>query len=153
MKALSRSMIFVPIMVMLLVSISVTTVFAQGSVPGSNIRSSDSGLESKWKREVNTLQRYKFLDNQIPKWINVWRKAHPLSRLSRAKKNMYANEANLAVRQAEILVANHPGFDANGKVINKVQAAQSVRSLAIYLQELHNIFFHKFHHRLPKHKH
>jgi hypothetical protein len=152
MKALSRRIIFVSILAMLLVSISVTTVFAQGSVPGSNVRNRDSGLESKWKREVNTLQRYKFLDNQIPKWISVWRKAHPFSRLARAKKNMYANEANLAVRQAEILIANHPGFDANGKVINQVQAAQSVRTLASYLQELRTIFRHKFHH-IPRRKH
>src|SRR5262245_44580942 len=121
MKALSRSMIFVPIIALLLVSMSVTSVFAAGQNTATN-----QSLQSRWKNERTTLQRYHFLETRIAKWISVWRKAHPLSRLSRAKKNMYANEAHLALRQAEILVANHPGFDANGKVIDKVQAAQSV---------------------------
>ena len=40
----------------------------------------------------------------------------------------------VALRAANTIVMNHAGFDIEGKVTHEVQAAKSVRDLAIYLQ-------------------
>jgi len=117
---------------------------------GSNTQNSGRGLEAKWKNELNALQRYKYLDGQISKWISVWLRQNR-SHYSRAKKNRYANEIHLAVRQAEIIAAKHAGFDAKGNVINQNQAIQSVKNLSMYLNKMRVVFIHKFNHRHHKH--
>jgi hypothetical protein len=149
MKVMSRSTVFATILALTLVSISVTSVFAAGPMLGSNTQNSGRGLEAKWKNELTALQRYKFLDGQIAKWINVWLRENR-SHYSRAKKNRYANEIHLALQQAEIIAANHAGFDAKGNVINQHQAIQSVKNLSVYLNKMRVVFIHKFNHH---HKH
>ena len=151
MKVTSKSMALGTLIALTLALISVTSVFAVGFVSGSSTLNPAQGLESRWKNELITLQRYRFLDNQVGKWIDEWAQAHPS--LHRRAKNRYANEVHLALQQAETLVARHPGFDANGKVINNIQAAQSIENLENYLKQLRSVFFHKFQHRQPKHKH
>ena len=143
MKILFKSTVFAVIMVLMLVFISVTSVFAAPMQGGNN--RGDQDLEGKWKSELNTLQKYEYLEQQIPKWIDVWSRAHH-SHGARAKKNMYANEIHVAIRQARILAANHPGFDSNGKVLNTIQATQSVQTLASYLHQMHQVFHRRFRH-------
>jgi hypothetical protein len=151
MKVIMRNMLLATISALMLLSISATSVFAAGFVGGSSILNSDQSLESRWKNQLNTLQRYEFLDNQTQKWIDEWAQTHP-SLHRRARKNRYANEVHLTVQQAEMLVATHPGFDAKGRVIDKSQATQSVRHLEIYLRQMRIVFLHKFHHHVHKHK-
>ena len=143
MKIVFKSTVFAIIIALTLVAISTTSVFA---APGyrSNNRN-DPGLESKWKTELNALQKYQYLESQVPQWISMWSKTHH-SHHQRAEKNRYANQVHLALQQAEIIAQKHAGFDANGKVIDKIQAAQSVQKLATYLHQLRQVFVHKFHH-------
>ena len=143
MKIAFKSAIFAIIIVLALVFISVTSVFA-APMQGV-INRNDADLEGKWRSQLTVLQKYEYLEQQIPKWIDVWSKSHHLH-WQRAKKNMYANEIHLTMRKARILAANHPGFDINGKVTNKIQATQSVQTFASYLHQLHQVFHRKFHH-------
>jgi hypothetical protein len=141
-----RSTIFATIIALTLVSISGTSVFAAGPRLGSSGR----GLEAKWKSELNALQRYRFLDGQIAKWIGVWLRMDR-SHYSRARKNRYANEIHLALHQAEMIARTHTGFDAKGNVIDQNQAIQSIKNLSMYLNKMRVIFIHKFNHRHHKH--
>lgn len=150
MNIMSRSTLFAIIIALTLVSISVTSVFAAGLMLGNSTQNSGRGLEAKWKNELRALQRYQFLDGQISQWINVWLRENR-SHYSRAKKNRYANEIHLALRQAEIIAANHAGFDAKGNVTNQNQAIQSVKHLSMYLNKMRVVFIHKFNHRYHKH--
>src|SRR6266498_2447139 len=139
MKLISRNTVFATIIVLTLISISVTSVLAADPVAGSNTQNRELGLEAKWKNELATLEKYKFLDNQIGKWMGVWLGTNR-SHHARAKKNGYINEVHLALQQAEMIAAKHAGFDEKGNVINKNQAAQSVKNLSIYLHKLHALF-------------
>ena len=150
MNIISKRTVFATIIALTLVSISVTSGFAAGPMLGSSTQSSGRGLEAKWKSELNALQRYKFLDGQIAKWIDVWLRMDR-SHFSRAKKNRYANEIHLALHQAEMIATTHAGFDAKGNVINQNQAIQSVKNLSRYLNKMRVIFIHKFNHRHHKH--
>jgi hypothetical protein len=152
MKVIARSTVFATIIAWTLVSISVTSVFAAGPMLGSSTQNSHPGLEAKWKSELSALQRYRFLDSQIPKWTSIWLRVDR-SHHARVKKNRYINEVRLVLKQAESIAAQHAGFDEKGNVIDKSQAVQSVQSLSIYLQKMHVLFLHKFNHRVPKHKH
>ena len=146
MNVISKRTVFATIIALTLVSISVTSVFAADPMLGSSGR----GLEAKWKNELNALQRYKFLDSQISKWISVWLRENR-SHFSKAKKNRYANEIHLALHQAEMIARTHTGFDAKGNVIDQNQAIQSIKNLSMYLNKMRVIFIHKFNHRHHKH--
>ena len=146
MNVISKRTAFATIIALTLVSISVTSVFAADPMLGSSGR----GLEAKRKNELNALQRYKFLDSQISKWISVWLRENR-SHFSKAKKNRYANEIHLALHQAEMIARTHTGFDAKGNVIDQNQAIQSIKNLSMYLNKMRVIFIHKFNHRHHKH--
>jgi len=146
MKVFSRSAVFAIIIALTLTSISVTSVFAATPAIGSKIQNRDLGLQAKWKNELTTLQRYKFLDGQIAKWVSVWLKINR-SHHARARKNRYTNEIHLALWQAEMIVTKHAGFDEKMNVINQSQAIQSVKNLSFYLDKMHVVFNHKFRHR------
>src|SRR5689334_20607061 len=135
MKVNSRSAVFAIIIALTLVSISVTSVFAAAPATGSNIQNRDLGLQAKWKNELTSLQRYKFLDGQIPKWVNVWLKINR-SYHAMARKNTYTNEIQLDLQQAELIATKHAGFDEKMNVINQSQAIQSVKNLSFYLDKM-----------------
>ena len=50
-----------------------------------------------------------------------------------ARAHFYLEKYSIAYRQASTLMANRPGFDANGQVVNEKLAEQSVKELAMYL--------------------
>ena len=144
MKEMSKIIASGILIVLMLSFISVTGVFAMGT---GNV---DQKLEAAWKKELSTLERYQFLDNQIAKWIKEWLQT-PRSFHSKRTKNRYTTEARMVLQRAEALAVTHPGFDAKGRVINSVQAAQSVQNLETYLRQLRLVFLHKFQHRQHKH--
>ena len=148
MKIFSRNIVFATVVALTLVSISVSSVFAEAPATGNSVQNSPQGLEVKWKDQLTALQRYKFLESQIPKWMGVWQLGHSSS--SRAKKNRYINEVRLALKQAEMIASQHAGFDGKGNVINRKQAAHSVKQLSLYLQQLRALFRHKFNHGLKR---
>lgn len=50
-----------------------------------------------------------------------------------ARAHYYLEKYGVAFRQASTLMANRPGFDLNGRVINEKLAEQSLYELAMYL--------------------
>ena len=56
-----------------------------------------------------------------------------------ARVHGYLEKYGVALRAANTIFVNHAGFDIKGHVTNEVQAAQSVRDLAMYLQMMRGL--------------
>ncbi len=136
-KVVSRSTVLATIIALSLASISATSVFAAGQAHReSAIRSSDLGLASQWKTEVAAFKAAELTDKSIGKWATEWKEIKR-SPDDLRKEGRYAALAAADLRQAELLVAKHAGFNAEGKVTNKVQANQAIQDLALALHRFH----------------
>jgi len=115
------------------VSLIFALVFA--AFPGTRVLAANNqntiitvGLEGQWKNKLNHL-RYQGLY-----YDNV--RLYPadfddLSDLAQAQ--LYLEKYGVALRQAQTVVVSHTGFDIEGRVINELQAEETVRNLAMYL--------------------
>ena len=56
-----------------------------------------------------------------------------------ARVQWYLEKYGIALRAANTVLRNHAGFDIEGNIINEVQADQSIRDLAMYLQMMRGI--------------
>lgn len=94
----------------------------------------NAGLEDEWRNKLHHL-RYQglYYDN-----IRLYPAGFDdLSDLARAQ--FYLEKYGIALRQAQTVVLTHTGFDINGRVINEVQAANTVRELALYLHTMRGL--------------
>jgi hypothetical protein len=118
-----RSLTFLSILIALLVSaFSVSGVSAARTVPVEE-------LERTWDRQLENLRlQGLFYDNVILYPAEF----EDLDDLARA--HFYLEKFGVALRSANTLIVTHPGFDFNGKVTNQLQATQTIRAMANYLQ-------------------
>jgi hypothetical protein len=92
-------------------------------------------LEGKWDELTTAFRTQSVNHNQIHKDVEHWLKNNKdASASDKAKVNVHLNACNSAFAAAERLVANHPGFDSKGKVVDLVSAKQSVKSLTYYFE-------------------
>ena len=121
------------------VAVILALIFA--ALPGTRVLAAsnqnttiNSGLEQEWKNKLHHL-RYQglYYDN-----IRLYpADFDDLSDLAQA--HLYLEKYGVALRQAQTVVFNHTGFDINGRVTNEVQAAESARNLAMYLQMMRGL--------------
>ena len=118
-----RSLTLLSILLALLVSaFSVTGVSAARTVPVEE-------LERTWDRQLDNLRLQGLFYDNIRLYPADF---EDLSDLEQA--HFYLEKFGLALRAANTLVVTHPGFDFNGKVTNQLQATQTIRAMANYLQ-------------------
>jgi len=110
---------------LLLSSFSATSVFA--ARPDAS--STAEALEQRWSRQLDQLRVQGHFYDTVRLYPADF---EDLSDLERAY--FFLGEFGVALRAAQTVVVTRPGFDINGKVTNELQAAQTVRSLASYLQ-------------------
>ncbi|MGE5375959.1 MAG: hypothetical protein ACM3XO_12955 [Bacteroidota bacterium] len=139
-KVVPRSIVFAFIVSLALAFISATGVFAAspaqgaGAIPGSN-----QSLSSQWKSELADLKAAQAMNNNVGKLEAKWlEKKHPRYKVRKVRR--FTARADLILQQAEIIATSHPGFDAWGNVINRVQAAQSLQYLSIDMHKLHLVW-------------
>jgi hypothetical protein len=139
-KVVPRSIVFAFMVSLALALISVTGVFAagppqwDGAIPGSN-----QSLASQWKSELANLKAAQSMNNNVGKLEAKWlERKHPRYKLRKVRR--FTARANFMLQQAEIIATSHPGFDAWGNVINRVQAAQSLQNLSIDMHKLHLVW-------------
>lgn len=121
--------------------ISLIIALIMAAFPGINVLAANNqntvinaGLEDEWKNKLHHL-RYQglYYDN-----IRLYpADFDDLSELARAQ--YYLEKYRIALRQAQTVVFNHTGFDINGRVLNEVQAAETVRELAMYLHMMRGL--------------
>ena len=93
-----------------------------------------SGLEQEWKNKLHHLRYQGLYFDTIRLYPADF---DDLSGLAQAQ--LYLEKYGVALRQAQTVVFNHTGFDIEGRVINEVQAAETVRNLAMYLHMMRGL--------------
>ena len=125
---LKKVTVFAILIALVLASFPTLGVSASGVV--------DTKLEKKWEQLVTNFNNQNFNHLRVHKLIDNWYKTHknaPTSDKTEIQKHLAI--CNTAIESAMVMVANHSGFDRDGKVIDRDLARQSVKDLAYYLQQ------------------
>ena len=95
----------------------------------------NKGLEAKWAKLVEVYNRQAVIHDSAPRWVEQWLSDH--RRASASKKAELRRDlakSNAAWGPVASIVMRHNGFDAQGNVIDKAAARQSVKALSQALQ-------------------
>ena len=126
MSALTKCTIISILLALVVSSFPTTSVFA-----GDN-----TNLESKWDQLVNRYNNQSVNHDVAHKTVDQWLVEHKHSRVAeKAEIRKHLAICNYAIYAAGIIVADHAGFDAKGKVIDRAAARKSIKSLGYYLQQ------------------
>ncbi len=88
-------------------------------------------LQTKWEQLTKVYTTQSLNHDRIHKEINVWLKTNKDATASdKVKVQVHLATCNSAFASIQMLVKQHPGFDAKGKVIDVVAATKSVKDLA-----------------------
>jgi hypothetical protein len=126
---------------MFVVSLIIALIVA--AFPGVNVLAAPAntqntaipiGLEQEWKNKLNHLHYQGLYYDSVRLYPADF---DDLSDLALAQ--YYLEKYGVALRQAQTVVLNHTGFDLKGRVINEVQAADTVRELAMYLHMMRGL--------------
>jgi hypothetical protein len=86
-------------------------------------------LEQGWKAKQNNLHWAGYYYDHVQFYPTDFERPADLARVQ-----WYLEKYGVALRAANTILQNHAGFDIKGNITNELQAAQSVRDLAMYLQ-------------------
>ncbi len=98
-------------------------------------KSNNRGLETKWAKLVAVYNRQSIIHDGAPRWVQQWLNDHrraPASKKAELRTDLA--KSNTAWAPVLSIVLSHNGFDANGNVVDKVAARQSVKALSKALQ-------------------
>ena len=118
------------------ISLAVLVTLLLASFPTAVAAAKDNhrGLEAKWAKLVDLYKRQSQVHNSAPRWVE-W-----MTNNSKASKSKKAElQKDLAISKAAwssvpSIVFSHNGFDAQGNVVDKAAARQSVKDLSRALQ-------------------
>lgn len=127
-----------------------TNVFAapaaDPTTPPADGEKSNTRLESLWTREQNAVERMgKVIDRsdtmteKVQTWIDKARENGKDVTALQAALDAYKQaiqEAGPMYEQAQSIVSEHAGFDANGKVTDRGQAIQTLKELETQIKDL-----------------
>lgn len=101
----------------------------------SAAKTNHRGLEAKWARLVAVYNRQALIHNSAPRWVAQWLDDHkraPASQKAQIQSDLA--KSNTAWAPVPLLVMRHRGFDANGHVVDRAAAQQSIKDLSNALQ-------------------
>jgi hypothetical protein len=120
------------ILALLFASLPATRVLA---APASNQGVTENKyLEQSWKAKQSHLRWSGYYYDHVQFVPADFERPSDLARVQ-----WYLEKYGIALRAANTIVQNHTGFDIEGNVTNEVQADQSIRDLAMYLQMMRGI--------------
>ena len=119
------------------ISFAVLITFLLASFPTAVAAAKDNnrGLEAKWAKLIDVYNRQSIIHNSAPRWVARWLSDHkkaPARKKAELQKDL-AN-SNAAWAPVPSIVFSHNGFDAQGNVVDKAAARQSVKDLSRALQ-------------------
>jgi len=115
------------ILALLLASLPAASAFA---APASDRDITENiDLEQGWQDKLSHLRWAGFYYEHVQFYPADFERPADLSRI-----HELLEKYGVALRAANTIVMNHAGFDIEGNVTHEVQAARSVRDLAMYLQ-------------------
>ena len=97
-------------------------------------KTNNPGLERKWTKLVDLYKRQSQIHNSAPRWVEWVINNTEASKSKKAELRKSLTTSNTAWAPVPSIVMRHNGFDANGNVVDKAAAKQSVKDLSKALQ-------------------
>jgi hypothetical protein len=120
----------------IIVAVLIALVLASFPTAGVLAGSTRGDLEDKWEQLVTNFNRQSLTHNGAHRWVDRWLKMEKSASASEKDEvRRHLSVCNSALMSAQVIVSNHAGFDAKGKVIDKALAVKTVKDLAYYLRQ------------------
>jgi hypothetical protein len=116
-------------------AVLISLLFATFPTVTGVAKTNNQGLERKWAKLVDVYKRQSVIQSGAPRWVEQWLSDHrraPASKKAELRKDLA--KSNAAWAPVPVIVMRHNGFDANGNVVDKAAARQSVKDLSNALQ-------------------
>jgi hypothetical protein len=112
------------------ISFAVLITFLLASFPttAGAAKTNNRGLETKWAKLVAIYERQSIIHDSAPRLVERWLSYHrkaPASKKAELQRDLA--RSNTAWAPVLAIVMRHNGFDANGNVVDKAAAQQSVK--------------------------
>ena len=119
------------------ISFAVLLTFLLASFPtaAGTAKTNNPGLERKWAKLVTLYKRQSQIHNSAPRWVAKWvsdQEKAPARKKAELQKDLAIS--NAAWAPVPSIFLTHNGFDAQGNVVDKAAARQSVKDLSRALQ-------------------
>ena len=116
-------------------AVLITLLLASFPTAVAAAKDNNRGLEAKWAKLIDVYNRQAVTHNSAPRWVAQWLSDHkkaPARKKAEVQKNLAIS--NAAWAPVPSIVFSHNGFDAQGNVVDKAAARQSVKDLSKALQ-------------------
>src|SRR5690349_6836695 len=115
-------------------AVLLTCLLASFPTAAGAAKTNNLGLERKWAKLVTLYKRQSQIHNSAPRWVEWTANNSSASKSKRAELQKSLTTSNTAWAPVPSIVMGHNGFDANGNVVDKAAARQSVKDLSKALQ-------------------
>lgn len=117
------------------IAILISILLASWPTAAAAAEGNNQGLEAKWARLVEIYNRQVLIHGSAPRLIELWLAVHgnDHSKGLASKKAELQRElarSNAAWGPVPLIVARHNGFDAQGNIVDKAAARQSIKDLS-----------------------
>ncbi|HEY9527018.1 MAG TPA: hypothetical protein VIR02_08060 [Anaerolineales bacterium] len=126
---LFHSRLFVASLILALIAAFLPTVSALAAPAAGRDITENIDLAPGWQDKLSQLRWAGYYYDHVQLYPADFEKSSDLARVQELLEKY-----GVALRAANTIVLNHAGFDIEGSVKHEVQAARSVRDLAMYLQ-------------------
>ena len=118
------------------ISFAVLLAFLLASFPtaAGTAKTNNPGLERKWAKLVTLYKRQAQIHNSAPRWVEWTTNNSTASKSKKAELWKSLTTSNTVWAPVPSIAMRHNGFDANGNVVDKAAAQQSVKDLSRALQ-------------------
>lgn len=119
------------------ISLAVLITLLLASFPTAVAAAKDNnrGLEAKWAKLIDIYNRQSITHHSAPRWVAQWMSDHkraPARKQAELQKDLA--KSNEAWAPVHFIAMRHNGFDAQGHVVDKAAARQSIKDLSKALQ-------------------
>ena len=115
-------------------AVLVTLLLASFPTAVAAAKDNNRGLEAKWAKLVDLYKRQSQIHNSAPRWLEWTTNNSKASKSKKAELQKDLAISNAAWASVPSIVMRHNGFDAQGNVVDKAAAQQSVKDLSRALQ-------------------
>jgi hypothetical protein len=116
-------------------AVLITLLLASFPTAVASAKDNNRGLEAKWAKLIEVYNRQSIMHNSASRWVAQWMSDHkraPARQKAELQKDLA--RSNEAWAPVPSIVLRHNGFDAQGNVVDRAAARQSVKDLSRALQ-------------------
>jgi predicted PurR-regulated permease PerM len=132
--SLFHSRVFIVSLILALIAAFLPAVSALAAPAGGRDITENIDLAPGWQDKLSQLRWAGYYYDHVQFYPADFEKLSDLARVQELLEKY-----GIALRAANTIVLNHAGFDIEGNIKHEVQAARSVRDLAMYLQVMRGL--------------